>query len=60
MAFAEIGRVADEYNLATLHQDMKYSVGGSIRVMMEGIVLRGDFATSGDDSVFRLGINHPY
>ncbi|WP_161985147.1 hypothetical protein [Agarivorans sp. Toyoura001] len=60
VAFAEIGRVADEYNLATLHQDMKYSIGGSIRVMMEGIVLRGDFATSGDDSVFRLGINHPY
>jgi outer membrane protein assembly factor BamA len=60
VAFAEVGRVADQYNLATLHRDMKYSLGLSLRIMMEGVVLRGDIASSGDDNVFRLGINHPY
>ncbi|WP_432468504.1 BamA/TamA family outer membrane protein [Agarivorans sp. Z349TD_8] len=60
VAFAELGRVADEYSLTTLHQDMKYSIGGSLRIMLEGVVLRADFASSGEDKVFRLGINHPY
>ncbi|MDK9759339.1 BamA/TamA family outer membrane protein, partial [Vibrio sp. D173a] len=35
VAFAEVGRVADEYDIKTLHTDMKWSLGGAVRFQVE-------------------------
>jgi len=58
--FAEAGRVADEYDLRTLHSDMKWSLGGAVRFQVEGIVVRAELAQGGDEGTFRIMINQPF
>lgn len=58
--FAEAGRVAEEYDLRTLHSDMQWSLGGAVRFQVEGIVVRTEIATGEDESLFRVMINHPF
>ncbi|MDR9825432.1 BamA/TamA family outer membrane protein [Vibrio sp. FNV 38] len=58
--FAEVGRVADDYNVKDLHTDMKWSVGGAIRFQVEGIVVRTEIAQAEDDRTFRIMINQPF
>lgn len=60
VATAEVGRVAPNWSLNTLHQDMHWSVGASLRVSVETAMVRADIATSDQDTLFRLGINHPF
>jgi outer membrane protein assembly factor BamA len=60
VAFAEIGRVADEYDLKTLHTDMQWSLGLAARFQVEGIVVRAEFATASDENAFRVMINQPF
>ena len=59
-AFADIGRVAGEYDLAELHRDMKWSAGGAIRFQVEGIVVRTEMAWGSEESLFRVMINQPF
>lgn len=58
--FADVGRVADEYDLQTLHQDMRWSVGGAIRFRVEGVVVRAELAKAADEDSFRVMINQPF
>ncbi|WP_373689580.1 BamA/TamA family outer membrane protein [Photobacterium pectinilyticum] len=60
VAFVDVGRVADEYDLAELHSDMKWSVGGAVRFQVEGIVVRTEMAWGSEDSLFRVMINQPF
>ena len=60
VAFADIGRVADEYNLVELHKDMKWSAGGAIRFQVEGVVVRTEIAWGSEDNMFRVMINQPF
>ena len=60
VAFAEVGRVADEYDIKTLHTDMKWSLGGAVRFQVEGIVVRAELARGGDEGTFRVMINQPF
>ncbi len=60
VAFVDAGRVADEFNLETLHDDMQWSVGGAVRFQVEGIVVRTEMAWSEQDSVFRVMVNQPF
>ena len=60
VVFTDIGRVADEYDLAILHQDMRSSFGGAIRFQIEGIVVRTEMAWSSEESVFRVMVNQPF
>lgn len=60
VAFAEVGRVADEYDVKTLHSDMKWSLGGAVRFQVEGIVVRAELARGGDEGTFRVMINQPF
>ena len=60
VAFAEVGRVADEYDIKTLHSDMKWSLGGAVRFQVEGIVVRAELARGGDEGTFRVMINQPF
>ena len=45
-AFAELGRVAPEWNISTLHTDMKWSAGAGLRIFMNNLILRIDGAFS--------------
>ena len=58
--FVEVGRVADEYNLSTLHEDLQWDAGVSFRFMLKKSVLRLDWATSEEDSAFWVMFGHPF
>ncbi|NOI73647.1 BamA/TamA family outer membrane protein [Vibrio owensii] len=60
VAFVEVGRVADDYDLKTLHEDMKWNVGGAVRFQVEGIVVRAEIAKGADEGTFRVMINQPF
>ncbi|WP_054824713.1 BamA/TamA family outer membrane protein [Vibrio owensii] len=60
VAFVEVGRVADDYDLKTLHEDMKWNVGGAVRFQVEGIVVRAEMAKGADEGTFRVMINQPF
>lgn len=60
VAFVEVGRVADDYDLKTLHEDMKWNVGGAVRFQVEGIVVRAEMAKGADEGTFRIMINQPF
>ncbi|UTZ26919.1 hypothetical protein HB761_09280 [Vibrio campbellii] len=60
VAFAEVGRVADDYDLKILHEDMKWNVGGAVRFQVEGIVVRAEMAKGADEGTFRVMINQPF
>ncbi|MCF6312397.1 MAG: hypothetical protein L3J39_08090 [Verrucomicrobiales bacterium] len=48
--FAELGRVSNEYDLGTLHKDMKWDAGIGLRFMMKKSVIRLDWAMSEESS----------
>ncbi len=60
VAFIEVGRVADDYNLKTLHEDMKWTLGGAVRFQVEGVVVRAEVAKAADEGTFRVMINQPF
>ncbi|MEF1255724.1 BamA/TamA family outer membrane protein [Vibrio sp. M260112] len=60
VVFAEVGRVADEYDAKTLHSDMKWNLGGAVRFQVEGIVVRAEVAQGADEGTFRVMINQPF
>lgn len=58
--FADVGRVADDFDLGELHFDMKYTVGGGMRFMIEGITVRLELVSSPEDTFTRVFINQPF
>ena len=58
--FLDAGRVADEFDLGELHQDMKYSFGGGIRFKVEGVTVRTEIASSKEGNQLRIFINQPF
>lgn len=58
--FADVGRVADNFDFGELHSSMKYSVGGGIRFMVEGITVRMEMVNSPEDTFMRMFINQPF
>ncbi len=59
-AFVDTGRVANEWDMDTLHSDMKYSYGGSLRFMVEGITMRIDVARADEGGQVWVFINQPF
>ncbi|WP_240464828.1 hypothetical protein [Paraferrimonas sp. SM1919] len=60
VAFAEVGRVANEFDLGTLHKNMQWTLGAGARFKVEGVVVRAEFAQSKEDNQFWIMINQPY
>lgn len=58
--FIEAGRVADEFNLSTLHKDMKFNVGLGARFEVEGVVIRTELAKGEEGSQFWVMVNQPF
>lgn len=59
-AFFELGRVSPEWNLSTLHTDMKWSTGGGIRIFMNNLILRMDGAYSEEGFYMQMFVDHAF
>ncbi|CAM4126497.1 hypothetical protein SHAQ108633_14760 [Shewanella aquimarina] len=59
-AFAEAGKVSDEFSLDSLHSQMKTTVGAGIRFEVEGVVVRTDFAVGEEEGQFWIMVNQPF
>ena len=60
VVFAEAGRVAPEWNISTLHTDMKWSAGGGIRIFMNNLILRVDGAFSREGFFTQMYVDHAF
>jgi len=60
VAFIDAGQVSPNFSIKELHKNMHISVGAGIRINIEGIVARLDYAKGGEDSQFRVIINQPF
>ncbi|MEJ2519748.1 MAG: BamA/TamA family outer membrane protein [Desulfuromonadales bacterium] len=60
VGFADVGRVADEWQVETLHKDMKWSAGAGLRMMVNHLVLRVDLAASDEDVIAQMFISQPW
>jgi hypothetical protein len=58
--FAELGRVAPNWDLGTLHSSMKWSAGFGIRAWASGFVLRVDTALSEEGASVQMMISQPF
>jgi outer membrane translocation and assembly module TamA len=59
VAFAEAGRVHDQYNIDLL-SDMKYDVGLSLRALVSELPLRLDVAYGEEGANLWLMVRHPF
>lgn len=59
-AFAEMGRVAPEWDLGLLHKNMQWTVGGGIRVFMDGLLVRIDYGVGPEGSLIQMFVDHPF
>ncbi len=59
-AFAEAGRVAPEWNISTLHTNMKWSAGGGLRIFMNNLILRVDGAFSQEGFYTQMFVDHAF
>lgn len=60
VGFAELGQVADEFDLSELHSDMKWSAGSGIRAFVNQLVVRIDTGVSEEDTIVQMTIDHPF
>lgn len=60
VGFAELGRVAPEWDLGTLHKDMKWDAGVGLRVWVNNILTRLDIGYSSEGAGVQMTIEHPF
>ncbi len=58
--FAELGRVAPEWKISTLHTDMKWSAGGGLRIFMNNLILRIDGAFGKEGFYTQMFVDHAF
>ena len=60
VAYAEVGRGADNWSFNDLHKKMKVTVGGSVRAMVYELVIRVDVGVSDEGGELQMFFNHPF
>lgn len=60
VGFGDLGRVADEWDVDTLYEDMQWTAGAGLRTMVNHLVVRCDVAASDEDMITQLFISHPW
>lgn len=60
VAFAEVGRVADDYDLSELHEDMQWNAGAGVRMNVLGVTVRADFAAAEDTFGVQMTVGQPW
>lgn len=58
--FVEVGRVAEDWDLAELHSDMNWDAGIGLRAWASGFVVRLDVATSDESTGVQMMIGQPF
>jgi hypothetical protein len=56
----EVGRVADEFNLGTLHSDMNVGTVVGFRAMVNHLVVRMDVGLCDEGMALQMTIDHPF
>jgi hypothetical protein len=60
VAFAEAGRVHNEWDFSELHSDMNFVFGGGMRLMAKGIVIRAEAGLSDEGVGVQMMIGQPF
>lgn len=60
VGFAELGRVAPEWDLSTLHEDLKWDAGVGLRAWVNNILTRIDIGYSSEGVGLQMSIEHPF
>ncbi|NVK40301.1 MAG: BamA/TamA family outer membrane protein [Oceanospirillaceae bacterium] len=60
VGFLEVGRVADKWSLGELHRDMKVSLGGGVRALVYGLVIRVDAGVSEEGGAVQMFFRQPF
>jgi hypothetical protein len=59
-AFVETGQVADNFDMAELHDDLQWTAGLGLRFNVEGVVVRIDYAKSEEEAQMWFMVNQPF
>ncbi len=59
-AFVEVGRVAPEWEVQSLHEDMRWNVGGGLRAFVNGLLIRIDLAGSEEGGEVQMIVDQPF
>jgi hypothetical protein len=60
VAGVEVGRVAEEFDLETLHSDMKVAGVVGLRAMVNTLVVRADVGITDEGFAVQMTIDHPF
>lgn len=60
VAFAELGRVHDQWDLGELHDNMKWTLGGSLRLLVYELVIRVDLGVSEEGGEVQMFFSQPF
>jgi hypothetical protein len=60
VGFVEAGRVAPEFDLGELHEDMKFTYGVGLRASAKTLIVRADFAASDEGMWVQMFVNQPF
>lgn len=58
--FVETGQVADSFDFAALHDDLKWTAGLGLRFNVEGVLVRIDYAKSENEAQMWFMVNQPF
>ncbi|HQX23622.1 MAG TPA: hypothetical protein PLI00_05000 [Pseudomonadota bacterium] len=60
VGFVEAGRVAPEFDLGELHEDMKFTYGAGLRASAKGLIVRADFGASDEGLQIQMFVSQPF
>jgi hypothetical protein len=60
VGFVEIGRVAPEFDLGELHEDMKLTYGVGLRASAQGLIVRADLGISEEGAQLQMFVSQPF
>jgi hypothetical protein len=60
VGFVEMGRVAPEFDLGELHEDMKVTYGVGLRASAQGLIVRADLGASEEGAQIQMFVSQPF
>lgn len=60
VGFVEAGRVAPDFDLGELHEDMKFTYGAGLRASAKGLIVRADFGASDEGLQLQMFVSQPF
>jgi len=60
VAFAELGRVHDQFDLDELHEDMNWTLGAGVRALVYELVIRAELGFSEEGAEVQMFFRHPF